>query len=268
MAALRFFDKLEFISWGFHENFRGWTDQYVKTYHSVNYVHRGSLEFRNDGGKFLRVEAPAVWLTFPGKHFEYGERERGWEHRYVAFRGARADLYTRQGLYPSDQAPPIFPIKNPESFRRVFDELLVQLKLPLVRRHRAVHTLEGLLLQVCEQNAAPDEKGRSDRKIVEIAEAVGLDPLKDWDFEKTALEAGLSYSHFRKIFKDRIGLAPHEHLLEMKLERAAHALEDHGMNLQEVANHSGFGDVYHFSKLFKKRFNLSPGKYREAFGNG
>lgn len=268
MAALRFFDKLEFISWGFHENFRGWTDQHVKTYHSVNYVHRGSLDFRNDGGNFLRIEAPAVWLTFPGKRFEYGNKDPGWEHRYVAFRGSRADLYSRNGLYPSDKTPPIFPVKNSETFRRVFDELLVQLKLPLVRRRRAVHTLEGLLLQLCEQNTAPEETGRGDRKIVEIAEAVGLDPLKEWDFEVLAGEAGFSYSHFRKRFKEKIGLAPHEHLLEMKLERAAHALEDQRIGLEEAARQAGFGDVYYFSKLFKKRFNLSPGKYREAFGNG
>ena len=49
------------------------------------------------------------------------------------------------------------------------------------------------------------------------------------------------------------------HLINIRLERAKELLEQGQTgSIQEVAAAVGYEDAYHFSKLFKKRYGISP----------
>ena len=39
-------------------------------------------------------------------------------------------------------------------------------------------------------------------------------------------------------------------------------LEEPSLSIQEVASMVGYGDAYHFSKLFKKKFGIAPSAMR------
>lgn len=69
----------------------------------------------------------------------------------------------------------------------------------------------------------------------------------------------LSPFYVSKIFKSETGEAPIRHLINIRLEKAKELLES-GWNgsIQEVAAKVGYDDAYHFSKLFKKRYGVSP----------
>ncbi len=268
MKSPDFYDGLEFLRGVSFPSYLGWIDTVFPDFYSLQYLSRGTITFRLGGGKTIRLEAPHAWITFPGPRFEFGHKTEAWDYRYVAFKGSRVADYIRRGLFPVKETPPVFQIHSPDQFRRIFDELLLQISLPQVRNRRAVHTFEGLLLQLFEQDSPPENRTPNGKKIFQIAEGLRRQPLKEWDFKQLASGGQLSYSHFRRLFRELTGLAPHEYLTEVRLERAAHALEDAAPSLSEVASVSGFGDVYHFSRLFKKRFHVSPGKYREQFGVG
>ena len=50
---------------------------------------------------------------------------------------------------------------------------------------------------------------------------------------------------------------------KIRLEKAKELLEGgYGGNIQEVAAMVGYEDAYHFSKLFKKHFGISPSQAR------
>lgn len=74
----------------------------------------------------------------------------------------------------------------------------------------------------------------------------------------------LSPFYISKIFKSEIGDTPIRHLINIRLERARDLLEsDSGNSIQEVAAMVGYDDAYHFSKLFKKRYGISPSQARK-----
>lgn len=75
----------------------------------------------------------------------------------------------------------------------------------------------------------------------------------------------LSPFYISKIFKSETGDTPIRHLINIRLEKAKELLEDGWTgSIQEVAAQVGYDDAYHFSKLFKKRYGLSPSQTKAS----
>lgn len=75
----------------------------------------------------------------------------------------------------------------------------------------------------------------------------------------------LSPFYISRIFKSETGNAPIRHLINIRLEKAKELLEsDYTGSIQEVAAQVGYDDAYHFSKLFKKRYGVSPSQARRS----
>ena len=85
------------------------------------------------------------------------------------------------------------------------------------------------------------------------AEKISLDRIADNMY--------LSSVYISKIFKSETGDTPIRHLINIRLEKAKELLENGWEgSIQEVAMQVGYDDVFHFGKMFKKRFGVSPSK--------
>ena len=74
----------------------------------------------------------------------------------------------------------------------------------------------------------------------------------------------LSPFYISKIFKSEIGDTPIRYLINIRLEKAKTLLESgNNSSIQEIAAMVGYDDAYHFSKLFKKRYGISPSQARK-----
>ena len=68
----------------------------------------------------------------------------------------------------------------------------------------------------------------------------------------------------QKHFKNNTGKSIHEYHLELKLNNSKYFLISYpDMKLKEIANMFGFYDEFHYSKAFKKLFNISPNSFRD-----
>lgn len=73
----------------------------------------------------------------------------------------------------------------------------------------------------------------------------------------------LSPFYISKIFKSETGDTPIRYLINIRLAKAKELLEkESGSSIQEIACRVGYEDAYHFSKLFKKRYGMSPSQAR------
>jgi transcriptional regulator GlxA family with amidase domain len=73
----------------------------------------------------------------------------------------------------------------------------------------------------------------------------------------------LSYTHFSRIFSKAIGISPMHYLQDMRFKAAIDYLCDESLSVKEIAYLCGIRDQNYFCRLFKKKFGVSPGKYRE-----
>lgn len=75
----------------------------------------------------------------------------------------------------------------------------------------------------------------------------------------------LSPVYISKIFKEETGESPINYLIKIRLEKAKDLLIHLDDNsIKNVANQVGYEDVYHFSKLFKKYYGISPLYYKKS----
>lgn len=89
-----------------------------------------------------------------------------------------------------------------------------------------------------------------------FAEKISLDQIAENMY--------LSPFYISKIFKSETGNTPIHYLIKIRMERAHEILENGWEgSIQEVAARVGYEDAYHFSKLFKKHFGVSPSQVKK-----
>lgn len=72
---------------------------------------------------------------------------------------------------------------------------------------------------------------------------------------------GLSQSHFRKVFRDIVGVTATQYAIYLRINNAKDLLASGSANVSEAAFQSGFKDIYYFSSMFKKVTGDNPSKY-------
>lgn len=134
------------------------------------------------------------------------------------------------------------------------------------------YMIQLLLLIIREQYDPVERKGGYAFESVNkkyVVEQI-LNYFEDHYKEKISLDQiasnmYLSPFYISRIFKSETGEAPIRHLINIRLEKAYELLEK-GWNgsIQEAAACVGYDDAYHFSKLFKKRYGVSPSQVKKG----
>jgi len=86
-------------------------------------------------------------------------------------------------------------------------------------------------------------------------------PAARLDLHALAATAGLSCSHFRKVFTAQTGQSPQSYYQERRMRRACELLAYNGYNVSETAYALGFSTVQNFSRAFKAFYRLSPKQF-------
>ncbi|MDR0706573.1 MAG: helix-turn-helix transcriptional regulator [Treponema sp.] len=81
--------------------------------------------------------------------------------------------------------------------------------------------------------------------------------------EEMAEVMRLSRAHFTRLFSREMGMSPRMYLEDLRLKTAMELLFKEQVSVKETASLCGIYDVNYFCRLFRKRYGISPGKYRE-----
>lgn len=81
--------------------------------------------------------------------------------------------------------------------------------------------------------------------------------------EELSHQFGISRSHLSRRFKEYTGFAPHEFLLQLRLNNAKLLLRNSELSVEDIALTSGFSDAAYFIQVFKKTEGITPLKYRK-----
>jgi AraC family transcriptional regulator len=84
------------------------------------------------------------------------------------------------------------------------------------------------------------------------------------DLPTMAEAAGLSASHFARQFRAAVGRAPHQYLVERRVEHAKRHLDKSTASIAEIAFTCGFANQEHLTRIFKRVCGITPAAYRKA----
>jgi AraC-like DNA-binding protein len=82
--------------------------------------------------------------------------------------------------------------------------------------------------------------------------------LEFQDLDAVARAAGMDKSYLCRLFQSHGYPSPYSYLIRKKINRAAEWLMAGKWQVKEVALRAGFGDPYHFSRVFKREMGQSP----------
>lgn len=83
--------------------------------------------------------------------------------------------------------------------------------------------------------------------------------------EELAAAAGVQSAQLARAFRAHYGKSIGEFARRLRLEWAAERLVRTDVGLASLAAEAGFADQSHFTRAFRRRYGLPPGRYRAAF---
>lgn len=73
----------------------------------------------------------------------------------------------------------------------------------------------------------------------------------------------IDHAYLCRLFKRFDTQSPHQYLLSLKMTYAADCFQNSGVLVKEIAHELDFNDPFHFTRVFKKVFGISPQSFKK-----
>jgi AraC-like DNA-binding protein len=105
----------------------------------------------------------------------------------------------------------------------------------------------------------PDGRGRLRQLLKEMAAA----DFMEMSLSDLAPRMHCSPRHLSRLFREEVGMSFQDKQTELRLAKACHLLSTTNAKVIDVGASSGYQSNSLFSLMFKRRFGMSPGKWRQ-----
>jgi AraC-like DNA-binding protein len=188
------------------------------------------------------VHAGEAFLILPGEVVTYAaDREDPWSYQWIGFDGELAKSFAA--------LPTVFPLSA------TFTQKMLETEGRDQREYRIAAALFEMYAALFgEQKTECDYV----RRVKDHIRAVYMQELR---VEEIARSMNLDRRYLSRYFKEKTGQTVQEYLISVRMEEAQKMLLQ-GRSVAEAALLSGYQDPFHFSKMFKRRFGISPLAWR------
>ena len=127
---------------------------------------------------------------------------------------------------------------------------------------------QGILLQLISKFIGPEQLQKSDTtgipsKVVDLLGFIQLNLGKRLSVQQLANMVNQHPDYLSRLFLKLTGERPLSYIHTKRIERAQYLMMTTQLSLSQIAEATGFDNLPHFSKVFKKKTSLTPGQYRE-----
>ena len=147
----------------------------------------------------------------------------------------------------------------------IWDDIIDQL-VQMDRNYKTVSNYLLIKLFALLSNNCTQIRERSDR-FGDIKNAVmdmRLNYAVNHTLDEYAEMCFMSKYTFLKKFKTRLKMSPIAYLNSIRLTNAAFLLTETNLSIEEISHQIGYTNAYYFSRIFKKKYGISPLAYRKA----
>lgn len=246
-------------------------------FHVAIYLLQGSMEIIEDGIPY-RIMPDQVFFLKSGIH-HWGNRsfEIGSSWYYAHFycdapsscmeelpRGIYYD--ERVSLKPSEKdryfitLPKLINCEEKTQIKRNFEKMIE------AHIHGNIPQTSIRLWQIfleCVQNAQDDKV--SNGYAEQIQNYVRQHYIDGFTSAQIQEACGLSYKYAGTLFKEVTGQTIKEYQCTLRLRKAEQLLKETNKSITEIAQLTGFSDVFYFSKIFHRKKGCPPGEYRKTY---
>lgn len=205
-----------------------------------------------------------IHLLFPGEwHSYYPDKATGWKSYWIGFKGQNMDVRLKEGFLSPEN--PIYHVGYSEElvqlYRSAYNAAMEEAAYSQQLLAGIVNHMIGLMYSL-ERNIILN-KNQSHVDMIKRAQLrIREDVEKSLTIQQLAEEFGISYSTFRKLFKEYTGISPALYQQDLKLQRAKELLTSTDLSVKEIAYRLNFETPDYFSSRFKIKTGRRPSELR------
>ena len=229
------------------------------------YISKGKGTFISENTKRLNITKGQIIILFPVQWHSYMPNNKtGWNEYYIGFEGKIIDKLVENGFISPQQQ--VLDVAINEDLVNLFSTAI---KVAKEDKTASQQNLAGIVFNILgtilslAQNKNFETKESAQK--IERAKVIMLENIhKDIDIQGIARNLGVSYSLFRKEFKEYTGYAPAQYFQELKLRNAKEFLAETNLPIKEISYKLNFSSYEYFLSFFKKRVGFTPTEYRDS----
>ena len=242
------------------------TTQKGRTLHEYQlvYITKGKGTFSSESTPEQEVSKGQLLVLFPDEWHTYAPSTKtGWNEYYIGFEGEIANKLMQENFLTKEKQVLDIGINEElvSLFRRALD--IAEADRTASQQYLsgiAMHII-GCLLSIT-QNKLYEEMDNAAQKIESAKIIMQENISKEIDAEELSAKLGLSYSWFRKVFKEYTGYSPAKYFQELKLRKAKQLLIESPLTIKEICYQLNYTSTEHFFTVFKKQTGYTPTEYR------
>lgn len=207
------------------------------------------------------VNSMIIWP--PGATQLYGNRRHPFSHSWIHCDGRRIKALLKASGLPLKK-----PFQVPPAATEFFQRTLHEIYTELISHSEpqeiiAGNLLENALLQIARARRAPLAQNQVQQRLLAVRSHLGSHYGHPLDLQAMAKIAGMSVPYFCARFKAAFQITPMACLIQQRMQHASYLLSNPVRGIAEIAEEVGYEDAFHFSKMFKRHFGVSPRALRK-----
>lgn len=230
------------------------------------YITKGEGKFYTNKNKSVDVKEGDIMLIMPGLwHCYYPSKKTGWNEYWIGFKGEVMDLRARNGFLNNENC--IYKVGMRDEIVNLYQQAINVATTESTAYQQVLAGIANLLLGL--SMAYDKEQQFENYTVLQMTKAkmiIRENIYSKITPEEIANSLNMSYSWFRKTFKEFTGLSPASYMQKLKLQAAKDSLVTTNQSIKEIAYTLHYDNSEHFSTQFKKHIGMSPKDFRAQHG--
>lgn len=230
------------------------------------YITKGEGKFFTSKNKSVDVKEGDIMLIMPGLwHCYCPSKKTGWHEYWIGFKGEVMDMRARNGFLNLENG--IYKVGMRDEMVNLYQQAINVATTESTAYQQVLAGIANLLLGLAM--AYDKEQQFENYTVLQMTKAkmiIRENIYSKITPEEIANSLNMSYSWFRKTFKEFTGLSPASYMQKLKLQAAKDSLASTNQSVKEIAFNLHYDNSEHFSTQFKKHIGLSPKDYRSLHG--
>lgn len=232
--------------------------------YQILYITRGQGIFESELSGSRRIGIGDAFILFPGIWHRFKPDERtGWDEYWVEFDGDLIRHYREREFLNAEN-----PVIRAGVDQTIAGNYLSIIDLIKDEKPGFQYIASGMLLQIIGRLIASKKyhvfEGKTIETQIRQAKLFIMENLhRSISQENLAKDMGLSYSLYRKKFKEYTGVSPAQYQIQLRINKAKDLLITTSKSFKELAVELGFESADYFFRLFRQKTGFTPSEFRE-----